>query len=196
MRYNNLTAFPFLLNIANTLISITLNFNRINFVEPAYLKILQKLQMITMRNNLITSFPDVYMSSLTYLGLRYNLLSSFPNWPIIGENLTSLYLSGNKITSISVSSLLKLSKIKSLGLEEMDLQTIPNWCSLPKNAIIGITLPNSLYCDCRLSWLLLTGNYVVKINNQPTCAGPSALAGMPITNLTKLSCNGLYCLRK
>ena len=152
MNYNNLTAFPFLLNIANTLTSIYLSFNRINIVEPAYLTILQKLQMITMRNNLITSFPDVYMSSLNYLGLRYNLFSSFPNWPIIGKNLTNLYLSGNKITSISVSSLLKLSKIKFLSLEEMDLQTIPNWCSLPKNANIGINLPSSLYCDCRMNW--------------------------------------------
>ena len=190
---NDLTAFPHLLNLANTLTIIRLDYNRINYIEPKYLANLTKLQYLEMGNNQVTSFPDVYMPQLTFLGIKNNLLPTFPYLPIIGKKLRSFYVSGNIFNSIPISSLLVFGKLIAIGLDKLNLQTLPNWCSLPQNENITFwPSSNSWYCDCRLRWLQTAKNF--KFNpSSPTCSGPPNVAGIPIANLTNLpSCSGLY----
>ena len=191
MTKNNLTAFPHLPNIANTLTTIKVDYNRINYVEPRYLANLTKLQYLYMGNNQITSFPDVYMPSLIYLGLKYNLLPVFPYLPIIGKKLRSFYISGNKFNSIPMSSLLVFGKLIAIGLDSLNMQTLPNWCSLPQNENVALWLSfNSWYCDCRLRWLQTATNFNYSFS-PPICSGPSHVAGLPLANLTNLpSCSG------
>ncbi|KAI9920676.1 hypothetical protein PsorP6_001635 [Peronosclerospora sorghi] len=121
----NLASFPSQLgNLANkNLVTLNLNKNVITSVtnsDSSVTSALQRLTTLNLTDNSITAF-DVALSSVTTLDLSNNSLTEFPAVIFNMTNLNILNLAGNRITTLTVTSmqynfLRKLSTGSILGI--------------------------------------------------------------------------------
>lgn len=189
LTYNKLTSFPCLPNIRNTLTLLLLMHNFIDYVDSACLSILTRLQLLELQDNFLSSFPDVFLPSLTSLYLGYNEFTDIPNLPLLGMTLTYLEAAVNPIQYVSAAALMSYRNLSTVILYQLEINTLPNMCALPINPSVSMDLwSNDVYCDCRVRWLkALKGTFY-----SPSCSGPPLLAGKLLTsvNIQNLTCPG------
>ena len=195
MQFNLLDEFPFMPNIATTLISVYLNRNKIKSLLPARVQILRKIQMISLTNNLLTAFPDFYHQTLKMLGLSNNQLGSIPKLSILGKNLTAIYIASNSIQSLDLIALASYAKLTYMNLALNNLTTFPNYCVGAGTTSYGIVAYGNYWnCDCRLRWILTAKKVLKQSSSYPliTCSSPPNLAGKDLLTLkqTQLTCDG------
>ena len=195
MQYNLLDEFPFMPNIGTTLNGLYMNNNKIKSLMPARVQILQRIQMISLTSNLLTAFPDFYHQTLKIVGLSDNQLGSIPKLPILGKNLTAIYIASNSIQSLDLIALASYAKLTYMNLALNNLTTFPNYCvGTGTTSYSIVAYGNNWNCDCRLRWILTAKKVSKRSGSNPliTCSSPPHLAGKDLLILkeTQLTCDG------
>ncbi len=152
-------------------------------------------------NVLLDQFP-----ALQVLDLSGNRISIFPELTRIGSSLVNAYFNNNNISWIDVSSLVGLSNIVSLGLDENILTTFPLNVFAPVSTIRKVTLAknriqyveelspdvmastdlevtltdNPFNCDQTMVWIkkLASSKLTMTLSSMP-CSSPVGLTTTP-----------------
>jgi len=108
-----------------------------------------------------TSEPFKHLSKLRVLGLAANSIKSLGNMALVGlDNLESIDLSNNVISTIQESPFSSLSHLKSILLNS-----------------------SSLLCDCNLRWFAEYVNTTEMLGVTGTCAHPETLKERTVTSI-------------
>ncbi|XP_023214061.1 protein toll-like [Centruroides sculpturatus] len=143
--------------------TINLSYNNITHLEQDMFKNMQSLETFDISNNKLTKMYDFGVRNLKKINICKNELSEFPNfnWGIY-LYLEDLNLQYNKITSLSIRSLLSQKTIIRLGwnnISYIDISELKNIRKVYKNFSTEKTpslpakwffFPNPISCDCHI----------------------------------------------
>ena len=189
---NQLTSFPYMPSLRASLKILYLKDNRIYYIDPSNLSILNNLQLLQLDGNRLSSFPDLQLPQLQSLSLARNLFSRIPRLPLLGQTLFAMALSDNLLKFIDVAALYTLKNLAWFYIDSNYLTTFPNFCTMPQFRSITLNMNgNFWFCDCRLLWLK-TFSTSIPIN--ALCSSPHHLAGHLFANvdMSSLLCDGIY----
>ncbi|ELU09481.1 hypothetical protein CAPTEDRAFT_200351 [Capitella teleta] len=193
LKNNLLSEFPNLCSIKNSLVNLVLHTNRISDVNPQLMKCLQKMKSLNLGDNLLTSFPDVFMPRLETLKLFYNFFEGIPFIPDLGKTLNLLQIGNNPIKRLTRHSLDQLGAL-TLKMGWTPISTLPNLCHLKNSSALTVSATDAynLTCDCHIRWLQLVSplNPIVEVNSAP-CFSPVEMVGV---NFHSIRPESLQCL--
>uniref|UniRef100_A0A8C5LJC4 Leucine rich repeat containing 19 n=1 Tax=Leptobrachium leishanense TaxID=445787 RepID=A0A8C5LJC4_9ANUR len=163
-----------LLNYPNLTV-LNLENNNIASIPSKFFSGLSKLDILKLQNNLIEDIPDTAfegLEQLKILDLSNNKISFFPSNVKLFQELTTLYLQNNNLTSLDISPMLE--KLKST---------------------LNITLSgNPWNCDCafmNLSSWLKQSKVILENEDVTLCAAPENMVKVTIkeARADQLNCN-------
>ena len=153
--YNNqVTTFPDLRPIGNTVREVYLGHNGMTYVNPVYLEGLTALQLLSLTTNMLTSFPDL---------------------SAVGATLWHLDLRSNGMTTVDIDVLTELDAMENLNLYNNRISSFPNLTSLEhamrrlthlhlSNNDLGPRLPDVTPAKGTLKYLYLAANKISEID--------------------------------
>lgn len=177
--------------------------NRINKIEPWSFSATRKLQQLYLYSNLLTFIPDNIfedLRALRVLHLGINMITYIADGAFrhLG-NLNVLYLDSNRLTLLNSRTFEGLSNVKHLhlyfnkisyvgkgGFDHLKKMSRLLWDvpeayrqTMPQST--ALTRGSGLHCDCNARWLK---DWLLERGlNDITCATPTKLAGVMVTNL-------------
>ncbi len=126
---NILNTFPDCANIT-WLKNLYLNGNQLTTIPYALLDQLTELEVLKLRSNLLTSFPNPPGpgGTLTTLNLDYNSgLGEIPDFSQVGKALQKLYISGCGISSVPVTKVEPLQNLTTIFIHSSLLTELPDF---------------------------------------------------------------------
>lgn len=166
-----LEEFPNLTYVSNKIEVINLNTNLLTTIPPVLLDILVKLRRLSFVNNFLTFLPDVAGPSNTLqdIDLRNNRFVEFPALMKLGRSLTSFILTDNQITVFDPSSIaVGNQSLLKIELINNFITTIPPMIITTTENFPRIELVlegNPLVLDEKFSWLGGSHVYLYKKKN-------------------------------
>ena len=123
---NELNEVPNFGCVKDTLENVGLQANAINSVPPDAFTGYSNLYYISLRNNLLTSFPCSAISgtAMSELNLMLNSLTSVPNLECVASTLQILHLDRNSISVVRRSDIHYLTNLNTLLLSENQLTCV------------------------------------------------------------------------
>ena len=102
------------------------------------------------RNQNLTEVPNKFPNGLIELRLEYNQIQNLTCYNFL-RNVTSLYMSHNKLRRIN-SSFLHSSKLKNIFMDSNQLMTLPKY--FQHMNLSNIDIRNNFFkCDCKNKWM-------------------------------------------
>ena len=127
MDFNNLTSFPDLSPIGQTLKTLWLSDNSINIIEQSYLEVLVVLEVLGLTGNRLTTIPDASLPFLNTLNLRANLFQDVPDLAKMSSTITTFSMAENvRLTQITTDKFLGFHSLKKLYLYGTNLTAVPD----------------------------------------------------------------------
>ena len=123
---NVLTAVPDqLVDYHLTVTSLNFGFNKISSI-PVYIGACINLTMLDLRNNSLTTLPDLSrLSKLQDIVLSMNAFAALPSSLYGLPKLTSILCSDNRVTSIDVAGISQLPLLNVLDLSNNNIDSVP-----------------------------------------------------------------------
>ncbi|TUG88273.1 PH domain leucine-rich repeat-containing protein phosphatase 2 [Bagarius yarrelli] len=152
LSHNRLGVFPEAVCEILSLSELNLSCNGLDSV-PACIGNLQSLQTLSLDGNHLSSLPDELgdLAQLCSLGLSFNM---FPHIPGVLERLSAvdrLLMAGNQVKALELSSLLRMSHIKSIDLRLNGLCHVKSETLEPIKQLIQLDLRDNKLTDLDLS---------------------------------------------
>ncbi|XP_055957945.1 toll-like receptor 4 [Patella vulgata] len=155
-------------------ITLNLSQNRIKLLNMTVFNEIEKLQILDVSNNKISTVIPGVSHHLQHLSISNNSLTVLPNFCLRRNSfpeLTTLQLQSNKIGNFVPKYFNCLEKLKHLSISNNSLAALPNFCyrrnlfpeimklQLQRN-IIGTFVPEHLNCLEKLQILDVSSNYI------------------------------------
>lgn len=182
----NMTVFPDLEVLAQTLRILLLKINRMTHIPPERLNVLVKLERLELQKNLLSVFPDVSGpgGTLQVLSLHDNYFKEFPLLSNIGSNLRKLNLEKNILTVIPTKNFVFKNRRNAsvefiIALKKNNLVTLPPPVGSNLTNVIVHAENNPLVCDFKLGWMLWMPNLDQVLGS---CKSPHG--DVPLKNIT------------
>uniref|UniRef100_A0A8C1IZQ1 PH domain leucine-rich repeat-containing protein phosphatase 2 n=1 Tax=Cyprinus carpio TaxID=7962 RepID=A0A8C1IZQ1_CYPCA len=152
LSHNGLGVFPESLCEIQTLTELYLSCNGLSAV-PARLENLQSLQTLCLDGNRLDSLPEELgsLSQLCSLGLSFN---DFPHVPGVVERLCALdklAMAGNRVETLDLCSLLRMTHIKSIDLRLNGLRCVKSEIPEPVKHLTQLDLRDNQLTSLDLS---------------------------------------------
>uniref|UniRef100_A0A8C1V2E4 PH domain leucine-rich repeat-containing protein phosphatase 2 n=1 Tax=Cyprinus carpio TaxID=7962 RepID=A0A8C1V2E4_CYPCA len=152
LSHNGLGVFPESLCEIQTLTELYLSCNGLSAV-PARLENLQSLQTLCLDGNRLDSLPEELgsLSQLCSLGLSFN---DFPHVPGVVERLCALdklAMAGNRVETLDLCSLLRMTHIKSIDLRLNGLRCVKSEILEPVKHLTQLDLRDNQLTSLDLS---------------------------------------------
>ena len=199
---NQLTVFPNLFNISDSLLQLLLTHNKLHTIPAERLDILVSLQILYLDHNQLTAFPDVSGPSETLITLilQYNNFPDMPSLLTIGSSLISF---GVDTSVIQENCLEKLHYPRAVPLSLFilgkgeTLTNVPNFSRWNVQTMFWMNV--TLVCDCHMTWIKLiteAGGIVTTLYSMP-CSSPQHLTGTGWSQITMedFRCDGKTLMR-
>ena len=178
-----------------TLRILDLSANRLEMIPITKLKILERLEDLSLGRNPISTISDAAFLGLNKL--RVLDLSESPNlgsiWRLAFQanaDLISLSLSGCRNVHLAMGCFLPLLELKNLHLSDLGWSYVAKDLAHWHNIDLLDLSYNPLVCDCQAGWL----SEVITNKSRAVCHLPDELAGKQVINLhsNELRCGGRF----
>ena len=186
---------PTLHLVKRTLISFSLNYNRVSDFPLDYFHSFLSLEIFSVSWNSLTSIPAInYLAThLKNLGLASNRISDVDGkWrgnDTLYERLLVLWLNGNNITSVDAGMIKALPSIRFLDLSENSITHFED----PIRYLNGISSQctislgkNPLDCGSHLAWVVSRQ----QVDIDATCNTPLCVTGMALHAMSEYMLSG------
>ena len=128
----------------------------------------------------LTRMPEVLPDGLLELHFQNNFIKDLLPYSYL-KNVTALYLSGNCLSKLNVSSLHKMKRVKELLLDSNKLVSLPP--QIQELNFTKIALRHNLFkCDCHARWMKYwLGNITSRVVNiEQVICNTGKVQGVPI----------------
>ena len=186
--FNKLTSLPPLCSLKCCLANLQIEHNNIPRLGKHFLKGFKNLTRLNLSNNNLLVLPDLHwiQQSLSRIDAKMNKITSLDALQTSGiyERLYHVSVYRNDIFHFNVSLLRHMPKLDRLYLNDNNLTHIGDFRCL--NVKVIKLLYNPWHCNEELSWM---GEEDMSFEEGLTCATPTCLQGIAITDMSKTLCD-------